>query len=173
MARKGQFKKGGGRVGGGATPARSRKRASSTAIVVVPRALPAHKRRSTSVAHHQKAHHPKRRRHHGHGGITLGKIFLTTIGLSSACGTNSGPLGAKAYDLIQKVPGAKTFGGAATAGLLAGGIYKFTKFGGRGRPWLAAAGIVGVVLAAAKLGEQGTAFKWLGDAGGGVMDVED
>jgi len=166
MARKGQFKKGGGRVGG-ATRTRSKSR-RTTAIVVVPsQRRPTHRRKH---AVHHKAKH--RRRHHGGsgGGVTVGKLAGAALVLANVAGTNNGPLGDKVYNLVQKIPGTKTFGGAATAGLVLGGVGKFTGFGGRFRPWLRAAGWVGVIAAFLKLGEQGTAFKWVGDDD--VMDVE-
>jgi len=165
MARKGQFKKGGGRVGG-ATRTRSKSR-RTTAIVVVPsQRRPTHRRKH---AVHHKAKH--RRRHGGSGGgVTVGKLAGAALVLANVAGTNNGPLGDKVYNLVQKIPGTKTFGGAATAGLVLGGVGKFTGFGGRFRPWLRAAGWVGVIAAFLKLGEQGTAFKWVGDDD--VMDVE-
>ena len=174
MARKGQFKKGGGRVGDGRASSHHRKSKSrtSTAIVVVPRAAPTHKRRSSG---HRVAKPAPRKHHRRHGrhGVTVGKVIASAIVLGSVAGTNSGPLGARAYDIVQKIPGAKTFGGAAVAGLGLGALYKFTRFGGRFRPWMAAAGLVGVVAAGLKIGEQGTSFKWLGDARDSIMDVED
>src|SRR4029079_10606178 len=112
------------------------------------------------------------RRAWGRGGVTIPKLVGTTLVLANVCGTNNGPLGDKVYNLVQKIPGAKTFGGAATAGLAAGAIYKFTRMGGRFRPYLACAGLIGVIGAALKIGEQGTAFKWLGDTNDQVMDVE-
>lgn len=167
MARKGQFKKGGGRHGGGSTRTRKRSSGSTSLVVVAPRA-PA--RRHTS--HPAKRHHKGRRkgrRGGGHGGVTIPKLVGTGLVLANVCGTNNGPLGDKVYNLVQKIPGAKTFGGAATAGLTAGAIYKFTRFGGRFRPYLACAGLIGVIGAILKVGEQGTAFKWLGEDE--VMDV--
>ncbi len=172
MARKGQFKKGGGRHGGGSSKSRKRSSSSTSLVVVTPRA-PA--RRHASSHHPAKKHkgHGKRRRGHGgRGGITIPKLVGTTLVLANVAGTNNGPLGSKVHDLVQKIPGAKTFGGAATAGLACGAIYKFTRFGGRFRPYLACAGLVGIIGAALKVGEQGTAFKWLGDTNDQVMDVE-
>ena len=101
----------------------------------------------------------------------------TGIVLANVAGTNSGPLGSTVYDLVQKIPGSKTFGGAATAGLVLGGIYKYTKIGGRLRPLMACAGLIGLVAVGLKVGEQGTGFKWLGDADDRgrddhIMDVE-
>ena len=161
MARKGQFKKGGGRVGSG----RMSSGGGGGVIVVAPSAAPRRKspKRRASPVRRKARRSAVARRSGGGGGVTVGKLVGAGIALASAAGSSTGPLGATVYNLVQKVPGAKTFGGAATAGLMAGGLYKFTKFGGRARPWLAAAGVVGVVLAAVKLGEQGTSFKWLGD----------
>lgn len=180
MARKGQFKKGGGRVGtasrshgGGGGRKRRASSGRSTAIVVVPSAAPARRRQKSLARHHHKK--PHKRRHHrggGHGGVTTAKLVGTAIVLANVAGTNSGPLGAKVYDLVQKIPGAKTFGGAATAGLVLGATYKYTKIGGRFRPLMACAGIIGLVAAALKIGEQGTSFKWLGGDSGDYLDVQ-
>lgn len=173
MARKGQFKKGGGRHGGGSSRTRKRSGGSTALVVVAPPRAPA--RRHTS--HPAKQSHSGkrkggRRRHGGHGGITIPKLVGTGLVLANVAGTNNGPLGDKVYNLVQKIPGAKTFGGAATAGLAAGAIYKFTRAGGRLRPYLACAGLIGVIGAVLKVGEQGTAFKWLGDTNDSIMDVE-
>lgn len=168
MARKGQFKKGGGRVGGGT--AVKHRAASKGALVIAPVAVPvARSRPSKRKAHTQ--HHPKKRhRRHGAGGggVTLVKALVAAGTLANAT-AKDGLLGDRVYSLVQKLPGTKTFGGAVTAGLYLGAIHRFTRFGGRFRPWLAAAGLVGVIGAGLKLGEQGTSFKWLGDS---VMDVE-
>lgn len=102
--------------------------------------------------------------------MTIGKLAGSALVLANVAGTNTGPLGAKVYDLVQKIPGAKTFGGAAVAGMTIGGVAKFTGIGGRFRPWMRAAGWVGLIAAFLKLGEQGTNFKWVGDDD--VMDVE-
>lgn len=172
MARKGQFKKGGGRHGGGGHATKARRKASTAIVVVGPRA-PARRRSShpVRVTQHAPAHR-RRRKGHGGGGVTIGKLAGVGIVLANVAGTNNGPLGATIYDLVQKVPGAKTFGGAAVAGV---GLGLLSKTGlGRGRlgPWLRAAGAVGVIAAALKLGEQGTAFKWLGgEVEDGVMRV--
>lgn len=160
----GQFKKGGGRVGGGTT----------VVVAAAPAARAPAKRKSAKRSVTHKVHHGKRKKHHrrggGDGGMSIIKIGATALALSSIAGTNSGPLGAKVYDLVQKVPGAKTFGGAATAGLVLGGIHKFTRFGGGLRPYMRIAGIVGVIAAGLKVGEAGTSFKWLG--GDSPFDME-
>lgn len=166
MARKGQFKKGGGRHGG---PSRSKSRRSTSLVVIAPPRAPARRKRSHSHA----VHHRKRARKGSGGatgGCTLPKLIGTTLVLANVAGTNNGPLGATVYNVVQKIPGAKTFGGAAVAGMTIGAIHKFTRFGGSLRPLMKCAGLVGVIAAAIKLGEQGTAFKWLG--GDDVMEVE-
>lgn len=167
MARKGQFKKGGGRVGG-SSPSRSHSKSRrATAIVVVPsQRRPTHKRKH--AVHHKVKH---RRRHGGgSGGVSIGKLGAAALVLSNVAGTATGPFGDKVYNLVQKIPGAKTFGGAAMGGIAIGAVGKFTGLGGRFRPWMRAAGVVGIIAALLKLGEQGTAFKWIGDDD--VMDVE-
>lgn len=189
MAKKGQFKKGGGRVGDarakyakrssyvtGSSAARPR----GGALVVVDqyamasrRAASAPRRRKSSRPPVQ-AHRPRRRRHGGGSGGHVGwkKLAIVSVALTNVAGTNSGVLGARVYDLVQKIPGAKTLGGAAVAGLTLGALEKYGKIGGRTlAPWMRAAGIVGLILAASKVGEAGTKFAWLGDPrpGGGPV----
>ncbi len=170
MARKGQFKKGGGRHGGG-----SKSRGGGALVVVqAPAARKARRSSSRAPATTHKAKRGGSRAHHG-GGLTLGKAVLTGLVLGSAAETNNGPLGTTVFDLVQKIPGAKTFGGAATAGLAIGAIGEFTKLGSpKMRSWMKIAGLIGVGLAAVKVGTSGTAFKWLGDDDDydGVADVE-
>lgn len=180
MARAGQFKKGGGRHGGGGGRATKRRtRSGSTALVVVP-ASPARRagaaRRVTTISAHPVRKGKRkggRRRGASRGGVTLGKIVATGVVLANVAGTNNGYAGDKVYNVVAKLPGAKTFGNAITAGLYLGGIHRFTKIGGRLRPYLAAAGLIGVVGAALKLGEQGTNFKWLGgdESTGDILHV--
>ena len=166
--RKGQFVRGGGRVGGG-----------GSVVVVTPARAPAKRKRAAAPAR-RKSKARRRSVHRGGAGsgITLGKAVLTGLVLGSAAETNNGPLGPTLYNVVQKIPGAKTFGGAATAGLALGAIGHFTSLGGpKVRPWLRIAGLIGIGLAAVKVGTTGTAFKWLGEDeyGGsedGLMDVE-
>ena len=61
--------------------------------------------------------------------------------------------------LAMKIPGAKTFGPEAAIGVAALGIDRFLYK----NKWLRIAGAIGIGLAAVKLGQQYTSFKWLGD----------
>lgn len=122
----------------------------------------------TRKAH--RKHRRGRRRHHA-GGVNLTKIALAGLGLAFLTGAKS-PIQAIPTN-IAKIPGAKTFGNAATGGLICLGIDRFVKRS----PWLRAAGIVGVVLGATGIGDKGTDFKWVGDETGdeftGDIDVGD
>lgn len=162
---KGRFVK-----GGGAKRKGSRARSGGTTAIVVRDTVsvsaPRKRRRSGAVAH--RGHHRARpRRHHRtHSGVTIVKLLATGVVLGSAAETNTGPAGATVYNLVQKLPGAKTFGGAVTAGLYAGAIGKYTRLGrGRLGGWLRAAGVIGLVGAGLKIGAQGTKFQWLGGEG--------
>lgn len=180
MARKGQFKKGGGRVGGGAlvkyrAPARPKARRRKAARRAAPSAGRYSRPRSEHVdvisvsAPRRSSKRRSSGRRGGHHGVTFGKLLGTGIVLANTCEVNNGLLGDKIYNVVQKIPGAKTLGGAATAGLALGAIGKYTGIGGpRLRPWLLTAGVVGIVLSALKVGSAGTNFKWLGEA-----DTED
>lgn len=156
MARKGQFKKGGGRVGG-----RTRARRTTTAIVVAAPRAPSRRRRA-----HVARKAPRRsRRSRGGGGVNLLHLGIATAGLGYALSEN----GIKsARDVAAKIPGAKTFGAPAAVGVAALAVDKFLY---RNR-WLKLLGVAGVVLAAAKVGEQNRNFKFVGDDDG-VADLDD
>ncbi len=100
--------------------------------------------------------HHRKRRGRG-GGMSLVHLAVAGAGLAYLTGAAT-PVKA-ITDNIAKIPGAKTFGNTATAGLVCLAIDRFAK---RNR-YLRAAGIIGVVLAAVQVGTQGTNFKWLGD----------
>lgn len=158
---KGRFVKGGGRK----TSKRRRSGGGTTAIVVrdtVSVSRPQRRAAARPAAHHKGKRRGHRRGQH-HGGVTIAKLLATGVLLGSAAETNTGPAGDRVYNLVQKLPGAKTFGGAVTAGLYAGALGKYTRLGrGRFGGWLRAAGVIGVVGAALKIGAQGTKFQWLG-----------
>lgn len=217
MARKGQFKKGGGRVGdgtssrGGSGKRKSRTRVASSGSTALVRSQTRAMRpvvRNDIVViddghhlgHYSRPTHRvagyvhgggggggRRRGKRGGGGgssgVTLMKIAAAAAVLGATFGTQAmAPQAVR--DAAAKIPGAKTFGAATTVGLGLGAVYKYTRIGGRFRPWLAAAGVVGVVSAAMKIGDQGTSFKFLGDGDDdvvsrrrygrrdGIMDVE-
>ena len=116
-----------------------------------------------------------RRRSGGSGGVTAGKLALAGIGLGLLLSQNTGPAPVRTF--VEKIPGQKTFGSVAIAGLGLGAIGHFTSFGGRFRPWLKAAGAVGIVAAAIKIGSDNKDFKFLGedddlDDDDSIMDVE-
>lgn len=120
-------------------------RTGPTKVVTRYRSKPAPK-------HHRKRHHK------GGGGMNLTHLAIAGAGLAFLAGPSS-PIKAIPEN-IAKLPGAKTFGNAATAGLACLAIDRFVK---RNR-WLRAAGVIGVALGAVQLGTQGTNFKWVGDA---------
>lgn len=155
----GQFAK---RSGGG-----SRKRRSSSGggtALVIRENISVQKRPATKTRYvTQKKKGGHRRRHHGGGGVTIAKVVGAGLLLGSAAETNNGPLGPTVYNMVQKLPGVKTFGGAVTAGLYIGALGKYTRLGrGRAGAWMRAAGIIGLAGAALKIGAQGTKFQWLG-----------
>jgi len=129
-------------------------------------------RRARALTHRRRG----RRRGGGSGGVTATKLAIAAIGLGALVGDNSPVAPAKAKELAGKIPGAKTFGNVAVVGLGLGAIGHFTHFGGRFRPWMRAAGAVGLVAAAIKLGTDNTGFKFVGDDIGddddSLMDVE-
>jgi hypothetical protein len=62
-------------------------------------------------------------------------------------------------DQGAKIPGAKTFGTPAAIGLASLAVDRFVK----PNKWLKLLGYAGVVLAAVKIGTDGTGFKFIGD----------
>jgi hypothetical protein len=188
MARAGQFKPGGGRYKSTtATKTRSprppatRRRqlgagSGGGAMVVVRETVAAPRRRRPAATHHAKAHKKRGGRRRSARGVhvSLPKLAATAVVLGNVAGKADGVLGGTVYNLVQKLPGTKTFGGAETVGLYCAAIHEFTGFGGRFRPWLKLAGFVGVIGAGLKLGNAGTNFKWLGDPGGRreMFDIE-
>lgn len=153
MARKGQFKKGGGRHG----MAMTHRPKTRTRTVV--------KTKTRTVRVHAKRRH--RRGGKGGGGMPrLLPLALATAGLAYIT-NDSGP--AFVRENINKLPGAKTFGPTTMAGLVALGVDRFVK----PNKWLKLFGLAGVVLGAAQVGKQGTGFKWLGDGGDDIGDIGD
>ena len=150
MARKGQFKKGGGRVGGGSKSRALVKYRTNTITKYRTRAKPKKQRRSRS--------------RRGGGGSNLLHLGITAGVVGLALSDKSPVPQIKAT--LLKVPGAKTFGPEVVFGGLALGVDRFFYKS----KWLRAAGAVAVVLGALKLGQQNTAFKWLGDVGGDGED---
>lgn len=104
----------------------------------------------------------RRGRGGGSGGVTAAKLAIAGIGLGALVGSqNMAPK--SITDQVDKLPGVKTFGRVAVVGLGLGAIGKYTRLGGRFSPWLRAAGAVGLVAAAIKLGTDNTGFKFIGD----------
>jgi hypothetical protein len=162
MARKGQFKKGGGRVG----HATHTKRRKSTAMTHAPRTHTVY--RTKYKTRHAVTKH--RRRHAASGaGIKLGHLALATAGLAYVM-SEKGPV-PTVRTYAAKIPGAATFGTPAAVGIAALAIDRFVKR----NKWLKLLGIAGVVLAATKLGDQGADFKFIGDEDftGDVDDIGD
>jgi len=103
----------------------------------------------------------------------MGKLAIAGLALGAVFGENSSIAPAQAKAVVQKIPGSKTFGNTAIAGMAIGAVHHFTHFGGRFRPWMKAAGLVGLALAAVKLGTDNTSFKFVGEEDDGdLMDVE-
>lgn len=154
MARKGQFKKGGGRVG-----AVVRRRRSGGALTRTrTRTVVRYKTRRVGAVVHRRR---RGRARGGSGGVTAGKLAIAGIGLGVLMSQNMGPATVRAF--AEKIPGSKTFGSVAIVGLGLGAIERFTGIGGRYRSWLRAAGAVGLVAAAIKVGTDNTGFKFVGD----------
>jgi len=135
--------------------------------------------RTRTITKYRRARSPVRytrrraRRGGGSGGVTAGKVAITGLALGALVGSsNMAPK--QVTDFVAKIPGAKTFGNVAITGLALGALGHFTNVGGRFRPWLRAAGAVGLIVAAVKLGTDNTAFKFVGDDDDddSLMDVD-
>jgi len=101
----------------------------------------------------------RRRRSRGRsgGGIRPLHLGLAAAGLGLLFGAKS-PVKQLA-DLGGKIPGAKTFGTPAMAGIACLAIDKMVK----PNKWLRLAGYAGIALAALQVGQQGSDFKFVGD----------
>jgi len=147
MARRGQFKKGGGRVGHHRSKTRYKTKYKT-------------RYKTKYKTRYKTGHrgHRRRRRHHGGGGMSLKHLAIAGAGLAFLTGASS-PIKA-IPDNVAKLPGAKTFGNPAVAGLALLGVDHFLYK----NKWLRAAGVVGVVLGAVQVGTKGKDFQWVGDA---------
>jgi hypothetical protein len=99
-------------------------------------------------------------------GLSIGKLLIAGAALGYL-GRAGGPLATVA----ARIPGQATFGGPATLGLAAFAVDRWVK----PNPWLRAAGVIGIAAAALKVGEQGQAFRWVGDddVGLDLADADD
>lgn len=157
MARKGQFKKGGGRVG-----AAKKHRSSPKTKTIV-------RTRTNTVVRTRRAPARKaarRHRRHGSGTPKLLHIAAAAAALAYVTGPK-GPEMVRTYG--AKIPGSATFGVPAVVGLAALAVDRFAK----PNKWLKLLGVAGIVLAASKVGEMGTDFKYVGDADEYAGDLED
>lgn len=99
--------------------------------------------------------------------MNLLHVGLATAGLAFLAGAKS-PI-KQVPEMAGKIPGAKTFGPAAVIGIGALAADRFIK----PNKWLKLLGVAGVVLAAAKIGDQGTDFKFVGDDDDDIADIGD
>lgn len=105
MARKGQFKKGGGRVGGGSSHTthrtKHRKSGGSKSIVVRQPAPIVNVRTSNAPA---KRHHTGRRRHGGGGGDLSMNRVAKLAGIGALLGFTVGDGAPKKLEILDKIP---------------------------------------------------------------------
>ena len=151
----GQFKKGHHKPRAKARKSGGGTRTSTKTIVV----------RAAAPAVHRTKHRRKGRRSSG-GGSSIDSIFKV-IATGAAVGfltADNAPVAAVRDFFANTVPGGKTFGPAATLGATALIVDKFLYK----NKWLRIAGLVGIGVAAVRLGQQNVNIKWLGD----VSDVE-
>lgn len=99
--------------------------------------------------------------------MNLLHLGIATAGLAFLTGAKS-PV-QQIPQMAAKIPGAKTFGTAAAVGVAALAVDRFVK----PNKWLKLAGAAGIVLAAAKLGQDGTDFKFVGDDDDIAADIGD
>lgn len=148
-------KNSGGHAPRKATSKKMAKRRKSTALA----------RRSSSAPRKRRYHlakMPRRSRRRGGGSSIASTSNLlhvggATLGLAYLMGPSSPVPSVKAY--AEKIPGAKSVGVPAAFGIACLATDRFLYK----NKWLKLAGVAGVVLAAAKIGEQGSNFKWVGD----------
>jgi hypothetical protein len=107
-----------------------------------------------------------RRRGRGGGKLSLLHLGLAAGGLAYLTSQGTGPK--FVTENIAKIPGAKTFGGTAVAGIACLAVDRYVK----PNKWLRLAGYAGVIAAAMQVGKAGSSFKWVGDDGDDVADVD-
>jgi hypothetical protein len=124
-------------------------------------AMAKRRRRSVAIARrrhsHRRYHHRRRRRGGGAGMSGLLPAALVAAGAAYVTG-KSGPK--QVTDIVNKIPGAKTFGPVTAIG---GALWGIDKLGIYRSKWFKLAGVVAVVAAGIKVGTEGTSFKWVGD----------
>jgi hypothetical protein len=106
---------------------------------------------------HVKGRRRRGRRGGRSGGIRPLHLALAGAGLGFLFGAKS-PV-KQLPDLANKIPGSKTFGAPAVAGIACLAIDKMVK----PNKWLRLAGYAGIALAALQVGQQGSDFKFVGD----------
>lgn len=164
MARKGQFKKGGGRVGSGGH--KSKKRHASRAMTHAPRTIT-----KTRYVTKKKRHGGKRRHSSSSGGgLTPAVVGISALALGYLTGAKS-PVAAQVTEYAGKIPGAATFGNTAMVGVTLGAVNHF--FLKKKNKWMKAAGLIGLAAALLKVGSDGTDFKFVGDGDVGDYDIGD
>jgi hypothetical protein len=120
------------------------------------------KKSSTALARRSRRRYhlakmPRRRRSSRRGtGINMVHLGAATLGLAYLTGAAS-PI-KQIPTMAAKIPGAKTFGAPAVVGVTALAVNHF-----RPNKWLKLLGAAGIVLAAARVGEKGSSFSWVGD----------
>jgi hypothetical protein len=132
----------------------AKRRKSSTALA----------RRSRRRYHLAKM--PRRSRRRRGAGLNMVHLGAATLGLAYLTGAAS-PI-KQVPAMAAKIPGAKTFGAPAVVGVSALAINHF-----RPNKWLKLLGAAGIVLAAARVGEKGSQFSWVGDDDDDVADIDD
>lgn len=105
------------------------------------------------------------------GGITATRLAGAGIAMGWLLGDKTATTPSFAVPVrtffASTIPGGKTFGPFATAGAVAYAVDRFVYKS----PWLRAAAVVGLSVAALQLGQQNTAFKFLGDSHGDSDDI--
>jgi hypothetical protein len=122
------------------------------------KAITRYRTRTVTKTRYRSRGRVRRRRHHSRGG-RHNLMHLAIAGAGLAYLTSASSPAPSINAALDKVPGSKTFGKTATAGLLCLAADRFIKR----NKWLHAAGVVGLVAAAVQAGTQGTGFKWVGD----------
>lgn len=135
------------------------------------------RRRSTALVRRSSyapARRRSRRRSGGGDGGAYGMPSVRTLGIASLVGfmtTSASPHAQTFQGYVDKVPGAKTFGRPAAVGVAAWAINRYIK----PHPLLREVAKTGLIIGAARLGEQGYHVTWVGDDDdlSDVDDVED
>lgn len=115
---------------------------------------------------------PVKHRRRGRRSSAASPTNLLKLGMAGAAigyAVKGNLFGSGAVDMLDRIPGTKTFGRPAAVAALAWGINRYVK----PHPWLRLVTAAGVVITAFKIGDAGFKVDWVGDDDVGDVGDDD